>query len=185
MRMETERLVIRTLVPEDASSLRGFYLRNRLFFEPWEPERDDGFFEPASFAALIEAEGREFAELRSLKLYFFERAAGEAGGEILGYAGLSSIVRGPFLSCFLGYKVDEARRGRGYMAEGLRAVIGAAFGEQGLHRIEANIMPRNAPSISLARRLGFEREGSSPKYLKIRGVWEDRDHYVLRNAALE
>jgi len=185
MRIETERLVLRTIEPGDAPALRDFHIRNRAFFAPWEPERGEAFFEPASFEEAISAEIRELAEGRSLKLYFSERAAPGSPPPIVGYAGLSSIVRGAFLSAFLGYKVDEKRRGRGYMTEGIRALIGIAFGECGLHRIEANIIPRNAPSIALARRLGFQLEGSSPKYLRIRGVWEDHEHYVLRNAALE
>jgi ribosomal-protein-alanine N-acetyltransferase len=185
MRIGTERLTLRTLERDDSSALRDFYLRNKAFFAPWEPARDDRFFEPGSFEEAIDAERRELAERRSLKLYLFERAEAGSPPPIVGYAGLSNIVHGAFLSAFLGYKVDEAHRGKGYMTEGLRALVDAAFGEYGLHRIEANIIPRNAPSVRLALRLGFVLEGSSPKYLRINGVWEDHDHYVLRNAALE
>ena len=50
-----------------------------------------------------------------------------------------------------------------------------------LHRIEANIMPRNARSIRVVEKLGFINEGRSRKYLKIAGVWEDHLHFVLVN----
>lgn len=179
----TDRLRLRTLAPADAPLLRDFHLRNRTFFEPWEPVRDERFFEEGAQAEAIAIERRDFEERRSLRLYLFEKD-GEAG-PIVGYAGLSNIVYGAFLSAFLGYKVDEARRGMGYMTEAVRALLDIAFIEYGLHRVEANIIPRNAPSIRLARALGFELEGSSPKYLKINGAWEDHDHYVLRNRALE
>ena len=39
-------------------------------------------------------------------------------------------------------------------------------------------MPRNAPSLGAAARAGFRREGISPKYLRINGVWEDHIHMV-------
>ena len=40
------------------------------------------------------------------------------------------------------------------MREALDQVLDHAFGALGLHRIEANIQPGNAPSIALARGAG-------------------------------
>jgi ribosomal-protein-alanine N-acetyltransferase len=65
------------------------------------------------------------------------------------------------------------------MAEGLRLVLDDAFGRLGLHRLEANIQPDNVPSIRLVRRLGFRREGYSPRYLKIRGRWRDHERWAI------
>jgi len=189
VRLETERLVLRSLEAGEAPALLEFRRRNRAFLAPWEPSRDEAFFELPSCAETIALERRELEEGRGLKLHFFEKGGpgpeAGPGSRIAGYAGLSNIVYGPFLSCFLGYRLDAERLGRGYMAEALRAILELAFAEYGLHRIEANILPRNAASIRVVRALGFELEGSSPKYLKIDGRWEDHDHYVLRNAALE
>ncbi|MHB1549247.1 MAG: GNAT family N-acetyltransferase [Acidimicrobiales bacterium] len=49
------------------------------------------------------------------------------------------------------------------MAAGLRAVVDIAFGELDLHRVEANIQPAHARSTGLVRKLGFQREGLSPR----------------------
>lgn len=65
------------------------------------------------------------------------------------------------------------------MSEGVMALCRWGLEKQGLHRIEANIMPRNLPSIAVAERCGFQLEGMSPKYLRIAGVWEDHLHFVL------
>ncbi len=45
------------------------------------------------------------------------------------------------------------------MTEALLKMIDYAFTTLDLHRIEANIMPRNIPSLNLVRKLGFKEEG--------------------------
>jgi ribosomal-protein-alanine N-acetyltransferase len=65
------------------------------------------------------------------------------------------------------------------MAEALAQVLDFAFGELGLHRLEANIQPGNARSIALVERLGFRKEGFSPRYLKIDGDWRDHERWAI------
>jgi [ribosomal protein S5]-alanine N-acetyltransferase len=65
------------------------------------------------------------------------------------------------------------------MREGLAAVLDLAFGEHGLHRVEANVQPGNGRSAQLGRSLGFRLEGHSPRYLLIGGEWRDHDRYAL------
>jgi ribosomal-protein-alanine N-acetyltransferase len=64
-------------------------------------------------------------------------------------------------------------------------VVEYAFNELKLHRIEANIIPRNAGSIRAVEKAGFTCEGTSKKYLQINGVWEDHAHYVRLNEKVE
>jgi ribosomal-protein-alanine N-acetyltransferase len=81
----------------------------------------------------------------------------------------------------LGYKLDADEINKGYMTEALRKGIDIAFNEVGLHRIEANIMPKNKRSLRTVEKLGFYNEGLAYKYLKINGKWEDHIHMVLLN----
>ena len=57
--------------------------------------------------------------------------------------------------------------------------VAHGFGEQGLHRLEANIQPDNARCIASVRRLGFRREAFSPRYLRIGGEWRDHERWAL------
>jgi len=65
------------------------------------------------------------------------------------------------------------------MREGLALVIADVVRRLRLHRLEANIQPANRPSIRLVRRLGFRREGYSPRYLKIGGRWRDHERWAI------
>ena len=71
------------------------------------------------------------------------------------------------------------------MTEAVRKVTEFAFADLGLHRIEANVMPRNEASAAVLKKCGFRMEGSSQKYLKINGRWEDHLHYVILNESME
>ncbi len=99
--------------------------------------------------------------------------------EIAGVINLNNIVRGSFLSASLGYYATARLAGQGYMAEGLNLVKAYAFGQLGLHRIEANIQPDNERSIKLVRRCGFEREGASRAFLFIDGAWRDHERWAF------
>lgn len=108
--------------------------------------------------------------------FFFRRCDDDA---LVGVASLSEIVRGCFQNAFLGFYAMAPHAGRGLMRAGLEEVLAYAFGEIGLHRLEANIQPANLPSARLAERLGFRREGFSPRLLKIGGQWRDHDRWAL------
>src|SRR4051812_40755881 len=102
-----------------------------------------------------------------------------SSNRIAGVINVSCIVRGVFQSAYLGYWIGEAFARRGYMTEAMNLLIRYAFGQMGLHRLEANIQPQNLASIALVRRCGFQREGYSPKYLKIFGEWRDHERWAI------
>ena len=100
-------------------------------------------------------------------------------GQLAGVINLNEIVRGSFQSAYLGYYAFSPYEGQGHMSRGLHAVIREAFIVHRLHRLEANIQPHNVASRRLVRRLGFRREGLSPKYLKVGGRWRDHERWAL------
>ncbi|MFF5503837.1 GNAT family N-acetyltransferase [Streptomyces roseolus] len=103
---------------------------------------------------------------------------GEAG-RIAGFLTVNNIVRGAFRSGALGYGAFAHAAGRGLMGEALGLLLSHAFGPMGLHRLEANIQPGNAPSRALVRRAGFRLEGFSPAMLFIDGAWRDHERWAI------
>lgn len=59
----------------------------------------------------------------------------------------------------VGYSLRSDRWGRGYAREAVTLALDWAFATLGLHRIEADIDPRNDASRALLQRLGFVSEG--------------------------
>ncbi len=108
---------------------------------------------------------------------FLVRRTGD--NAITGVVNLNVITWEALCSAYLSYYAVQEYAQRGYMKEGLQQVIDHAFGEMGLHRLEANIQPGNEASIRLVESLGFECEGYSPRYLRINGKWRDHERWAL------
>jgi len=102
-----------------------------------------------------------------------------ACGGLVGYVNINNIVRAALRSGYLGYGAFRSHTGRGLMTAGLAAVVSDAFTSLGLHRLEANIQPDNSASLNLVKRLGFQREGFSPRYLLIDGQWRDHERWAV------
>ena len=79
----------------------------------------------------------------------------------------------------IGYALARDHWGRGYMNEALMAVLKFAFEELDLHRIEADVDPRNAASIKTLERLGFQREGYLRERWQVSGEIQDAYFYGL------
>jgi RimJ/RimL family protein N-acetyltransferase len=79
-------------------------------------------------------------------------------GELLGTCTLFSIHRAN-MRAEVGYCLRSAHWGHGYMSEALAALIDHAFGVLELRRLEADVDPKNANSLRILGRMGFQREG--------------------------
>lgn len=94
---------------------------------------------------------------------------------------MSNIVYGPFQSAHLGYWVAERLSGRGLATKGVGEVIEFAFGEFGLHRLEAATLVDNVPSQRVLEKNSFEPIGLARRYLQLAGEW--RDHLLFQRTA--
>jgi ribosomal-protein-alanine N-acetyltransferase len=167
---ETDRLQLRLLGPDASAAVRDYGLRSAGFHGPFDPTRPPDYWELPVVADRLVCQCYEADQDRSLCLFIAHKSE---PGRILGAVNLRNIIRGALMSCTLGYGLAPDAVGHGYMTESVQRIVDIAFDELALHRVEVNIMPRNAPSLAVAERCGFMREGMSPRYLKIAGKWED------------
>ena len=79
----------------------------------------------------------------------------------------------------LGYAMSHAHWGKGYMNEALNALVSHAFEVMDLRRLEADVDPRNAASIRLLEKLGFQREGFLRERWHVNGEIQDAFFYGL------
>ena len=171
------RVVLRPLVVEDFLAWREVRRRNADWLLKWEPLRTPGAPDPVesrdAFAVRCGARQRE----RQLGTGFGYGIFVE--GHFAGEINLSIVQRGPFQSAYVGYWVDEAHAGKGYMPEALVCVCRAAFEDLHLHRVQISIIPRNTASRRVVEKLGIRDEGIAQRYLEINGTWADHIRYAM------
>ncbi|MBP2000916.1 ribosomal-protein-alanine N-acetyltransferase [Paenibacillus shirakamiensis] len=178
----TDRLVLQVVDDSRAGQVLDYLYRNREFLAEWEVLRDSSFYSIDSQRLLLLQDTQQMNRGELFKVWIYRKSDPQV---IIGTVTLSNIVRGAFLSCHLGYRLDGSFEGLGYMTEAIQEVVRYAFEELQLHRVEANIMPRNLGSLRVVQKLGFHEEGLAHKYLKIHGNWEDHIHMVRLNPNID
>jgi ribosomal-protein-alanine N-acetyltransferase len=152
----------------DAGELAALLIDNHEFLAPFEPVRDQRFFTTdGQQERLAEEAAKAFAIV--------------ADDLIVGTVTISNIVYGHFQSANLGYWVAERLGGRGLATGAVAEVVGIAFGELGLHRLEAATLVDNRPSQRVLEKNRFDRIGLARRYLEIAGEW--RDHLLFQRTA--
>jgi ribosomal-protein-alanine N-acetyltransferase len=160
------RVVIREVRPDDEAQFIELARASSEFHRPWValPESAE------QFAAYLARFDQDAAVGMVICL--------REGGELVGTVNINGIVRDCYQRGMLGYAAFLPYAGRGYVGEGVGLAVEYAFGELGLHRVEADIQPGNEASLRLVRRLGFRKEGVSPGFIKIDGVWRDHERWA-------
>jgi [ribosomal protein S5]-alanine N-acetyltransferase len=169
--------VTRLITLDDAPVLAKLLQANRAFLAPWDPVRGEDYYTEDGQRDNIASGLSQYREGSKLPHVILNES-----GAVAGRITLSSIVRGPFQSCSLGYWVSAADNGRGLATAAVRHIIQVAFGDLGLHRIEAGTLLHNVRSQRVLEHNGFVRFGLAPQYLKIAGQWQDHVLFQLVNS---
>jgi ribosomal-protein-alanine N-acetyltransferase len=170
------RVWLRPLVVEDYPAWAEVRTRCREWLVKWEPRTAGAPYlseDRSMFSARCSIRDRERHLGTGYGFGIF------LGDRFIGEINVSSIQRGAFQSAYVGYWVDEAVAGNGYVPEACVVLFRFVFEELGLHRVQISIVPRNAPSRSVARKLGLRGEGIAVRYLEIDGRWEDHVRYAI------
>jgi [ribosomal protein S5]-alanine N-acetyltransferase len=166
--------VTRVVSLDDAEALARLVSANRDYLAPWSPLQDDAYFT---------ADGQREVLTRQLAAYdrgaMLPLAILDSDGAVAGSINLNSIIRGAFQSASVGYWVSESCAGRGLASAAVADVTGLAFGELGLHRLDAATLLHNTPSQRVLLRNGFRPFAVAESYLKIAGRWQDHILFQL------
>lgn len=178
--LETPRLFLRLGEARDSAAIAAFYARNREYFADSQPARDEAFYSEPFWRERQRSLQDDFDADRGYAFFIFLH---DEPSRVIGQCAISSVQRGPMQAAYLGYQLDEAACGNGYMSEALTALIAWAFKDKNLHRLMANYRPSNEKSAAVLKRLGFNIEGYARDYLLLNGRWQDHILSSLINPA--
>jgi RimJ/RimL family protein N-acetyltransferase len=162
--IEAQRVRLRWLEDGDVDALHGIFgdaRVTRYWSTPPFPDR--------SAAVEYLEKVREGFRRRELFQWGVARRADDAVIGTCTLARLDSVQR----RAELGFALAFGEWGRGLMSEALGVLLEFAFGRLALRRVEADVDPRNAPSIRLLERLGFQREGLLRERWQVSGETQD------------
>lgn len=172
--LRTERLLLRPPVVGDADDLHD------LQSDP-EVVRYQ-LFEPRSREVVLERLPELAAATRLEKEGDFIQPAMELatpdGPVVIGtmYLVLKSIENE---TAEIGWSLRREFQGRGFAFEAAVALLGVAFDTMGLHRVAAELDPRNEASVALCLRLGMRLEAHFVQDLMFKGDWADTGVYAI------
>jgi ribosomal-protein-alanine N-acetyltransferase len=172
----SRNVTVRRAVEGDAAALAALARANRAFLAPWEPVRPDEYFTAEHHRAALRAIAAQDPPRTVPCVVLVD---GEPAGRIT----LNNVVHSAFCSADLGYWVAREHNGRGVATAAVGAVLDLAFGDLGLHRVQAGTLLHNAGSQRVLERNGFTRIGIAPRYLRIAGEWQD--HVLFQRLAEE
>ncbi len=152
----TDRLYLDVLDEDFAPEVLDFFLRNKGYFEQFEPILSPDFYTEQEQAEILEYEFSKIINGDMIRYWISEI---NNPGVIIGTLSYRNIIRPVHNSCTVGYKMDPAFQNKGYCTEALDYTLKKAIAPSGIHRVEAFIMPDNASSIHMVEKLGFVREG--------------------------
>ncbi len=169
--LETERLVIRALTPDDLDRHHLLFSNpdvvRYLYFGPFD--RD------AAYDHLLR---RSTVDLPSETEWI------NFGVEVKGEGVLIGELAMGFISAThehyeVGYVFDPAYAGRGYATEGTAMIVELAFSALGAHRVSGRLDARNVASARVLEKLGMRREAHFLENEFVKGEWTDELAYAV------
>jgi len=166
-------VVLRPLRRKDGPEWLRLRSRNASWLEPWEATAPGERPAAATFGDYLRALSAQARAGTTLPF------AVELDGALVGQLTVSQIVYGSLCSASIGYWVSQDVAGRGVIPTAVAMAGDYCLVVLGLHRIEINIRPENAPSLRVVAKLGFRDEGVRERYLHIQGSWRDHRTFAL------
>jgi len=168
--LETERLVLRQIVPADAEDLYRIFTDDESMrywsCRPFSSIKQADKLIESMAHSFLEGSGMHWA----ITLRNEDRLIGKCG-----YNEWRKLHRRGDIS----YIVDRSQWGKGLVSEALRAVLQYGFDQMDLHSVEAGVTPGNDASTRMLEKLGFHLEGHLKESFLVEDVFVDSLIYSL------
>lgn len=174
IQFRTDRLVVRTLRPEDAAIISAYRSDPVVArYVPWEPP----YALERAEKMVASMQGKTFDAPGDGLIM-----AVEAGGVLIGDAMVkhdSSWGTIDPRQGVIGYVIAPEHAGRGYATELARGLIGRFFEGEGSHRVTAFCDARNVASQRVLTKAGMRREAVFVRGVFAKGEWVDECVYAV------
>jgi ribosomal-protein-alanine N-acetyltransferase len=161
--LETPRLLLRELRPEDAAAAFEFYSDAEVV-----RYYDSPLGELEQARREIAHQRRRFEDGEAIRWGIVVKGEGRVVGTC-GYFARDTACRHATLS----YVLARRHWNKGLMTEALEAIVRFGFERYGLHRIEAHVAVPNRASLHLLHKLGFREEGLLRERFFVDGRFHD------------
>lgn len=170
--IETDRLILRPLVAEDAPDVAKYQsIEHAVRHVPF------GVRNEAEVLAAIERQ-KSKVPLVEKGDFFVLGAQLKTTGQVIAQFNLG-LDNANDRSGEFGYMVNPDFWGQGYAFEGATAILNYAFGEGQYHRVTAQIDHRNEASKKLAEKLGLRLEATFVEHERLKGEWVTEHIYAI------
>lgn len=168
--LRTERLELRPMTADDAPSIHAWMSDPEVVrYQLYEPRSLEVVTEKVAeySQALVLAEDGDYVQ-----------PAIVLDGEVVGavYFKLASVENE---TAEIGWVLRKQWWGQGIAREAATRMLDLAFVDLGLHRVYAELDPRNDASVGLCLRLGMRREAHFVENLRFKGEWADTGVYAI------
>jgi ribosomal-protein-alanine N-acetyltransferase len=168
IKLTSERVYLRPALVSDYPQWAKVRGRNRDYLMPFEPAWPEDSLDQDFFRRRVVRLDHDWLTDRTYAFLIFDLVGGLIGG-----ININNVVRGAAQQATLGYWLDEAKQGQGYMTEAGLVVLDYAFRPLQLARMNAATLVHNDKSKAMLKRLGFVEEGFARAYIQINGLRQD------------
>lgn len=170
--LETERLWLRRLERRDLVALLAYRNDPEVArFQGW----GDGFTAEQAEAMLAQQTGLRPGTPGAWFRWMLEE---KATGSVVGDCAMCVNANEP-RQAEIGFSLAREHQGRGLASEGVRRVLGYAFGELRLHRVIAITDARNYAAAALLERVGMRREAHFIQNVWYKAAWGDEFVFAI------
>lgn len=164
--LETERLILRKVVLDDAAAMYVWMSDPEVCkYERWNPHPNIDYTRGSiqEYYSIYDSDSKYHWGI-------------QCGDELIGSISAVSVDDND-KKATLGYRLSQENWSNGYATEAVKTVVAFLFEEVRMNRVEASCSVKNAASGRVLQKAGFSLEGHAKEYFFCNAGFQDSDLY--------